>query len=44
MKSLNLVLYEKKREKYVLTDIYDLNKDLNFKVADDVKVIVPSSD
>jgi hypothetical protein len=39
-----VALYEKKREKYVLTEIYDLSKDLNFKISDDVTLIVPTSD
>jgi hypothetical protein len=44
MKSLNNALFEKRRDKYVLTEIYDLSKDLNFKIADEIKIIVPTTD
>lgn len=43
-KSINAMLYEKKREKYVMTEIYDLSKELNFKVAEDIEVHIPKSE
>ena len=32
---------EQKRDKYVLTEIYDLHKDLNFKITEDINVPIP---
>lgn len=43
-KSLNAILNEKLREKYTLTEIYDINKDLNFKVADETLLTVPKTE
>ena len=34
-KGLGVMLFEKQREQYTLTEIYDLKKDLNFKIIDE---------
>ena len=34
-KSVSLLLHDKQREKYTLTDIYDVSKELNFKLIDE---------
>jgi len=43
-KSFNVVLYEKQREKYTLTDIHDVSKKLNFKVSEKVRAEKPLRD
>mmetsp|Transcript_2302 Transcript_2302/g.2243 ORF Transcript_2302/g.2243 Transcript_2302/m.2243 type:complete len:129 (+) Transcript_2302:1722-2108(+) len=45
LKSINNILFEKKREKYTLTDIYDLSKDLHLKIDDNLShVDIPKLD
>jgi hypothetical protein len=34
-KALGVMLFEKQREQYTLTDIYDLKKALNFKMPNE---------
>jgi hypothetical protein len=43
-KGINALLYEKKREKYVMTEIYDLSKELNFKVAEEINIKIPTAE
>ncbi|CDW88897.1 UNKNOWN [Stylonychia lemnae] len=43
-KNLQLILYDKKRDKYTLTEIYDVHKDLNFKVTSEILLKPPMND
>lgn len=38
------MLHDKQREKFTLTDIYDINKELNFKITDDSDLAPPTAD
>lgn len=43
-KGLQQMLHDKQREKYTLTDIYDITKELNFKITEDEVLPVPTVD
>lgn len=43
-KGLTQILHESKREKYVLTDIYDITVPLEFKISDEVLLDAPKND
>ncbi len=38
------MLHDKQREKFTLTDIYDISKELNFKITEDTELPPPSVD
>lgn len=40
IKGLSKVLSDKKADQYVLTEIYDINKELNFKIIEDLDIKV----
>ena len=43
-KSVSLLLQDKQREKYTLTDIYDVKKELNFKLIEEQPIALPMID
>lgn len=43
-KALTTILFEQHREKYVLTDIFDISKPLEFKISDHENLQIPTSE
>lgn len=43
-KNLQIILYDKKRDKFTLTEIFDVSKDLSFKIHDEIKLEIPMID